>query len=59
MKKETSSSSSSSKPLDQRILKTAHAREMPHTAKQAKVAVQALRDEAGAKKYRKNAAKKK
>jgi|TARA_B110000259_G_C13901776_1_gene357167 hypothetical protein len=47
------------KPLDQRILKTAHAREMPHTAKQAKVAVQALRDEAGAKKYRKNAAKKK
>ncbi len=58
MKKETTSSSSS-KPLDQRILKTAHAREMPHTAKQAKVAVQALRDEAGAKKHRKNAAKKK
>lgn len=56
MKKETSSSS---KPLDQRILKTAHAREMPHTAKQAKVAVQALRDEAGAKKHRKNAAKEK
>ena len=56
MKKETSSSS---KPLDQRILKTAHAREMPHTDKQAKVAVQALRDEAGAKKYRKNAAKEK
>ena len=45
------------KTLDQRILKTAHAREMPHTAKQAKAAVQALRDEAGAKKHRKTKAK--
>ena len=47
------------KPLDQRILKTAHAREMPHTDKQAKAAVQALRDEAGAKKHRKAKAKNK
>jgi len=46
-----------SKPLDQRILKTAHAREMPLNDKQAKAAIQALRDEAGAKKHRKTKAK--